>query len=401
MIDARQWPPVSTPFELLWADEASTGLRLASLRREWSALHVASGASPFLAWDWLYFWWRRIVPDARPRVLLARDRANRLVGLLPLYERRARWAGIEGTRLGFLGDQHVGSDYLDAISLPGYEDAVRAHFVDRLTRMLGRVDVLELLDLEKGNALGEALLSRLEARPLVAEREPRFTCPLIELKGDYPSFLKAKGRADNLARRRKWLVAQPGFALQRAAGPAEVAPALVEFFRLHALRWEKDGGSQGIYGAAVRSFHRDACAALAESGRLRLYTLRLQGQALASVYGIVDRDRFYYYQSGYDPAWARRSVGLVLLGETLADAFAERRVAFEFLRGTEPYKFEWASGQREVEAVRLVARTPAGAAFVAARDARVRVFASLKRLLGERAWQVMRRARRRAFSRGP
>jgi CelD/BcsL family acetyltransferase involved in cellulose biosynthesis len=400
MIDACERALSSAPPELLWGDEASTGLRLSSLRREWSSLHLASGASPFLAWDWLYFWWRRIAPDARPQVLLARDGANRLVGLLPLYERRERWAGIEGTRLGLMGDQHVGSDFMDAIALPGHEAAVRAHFVDRLARMAGRVDVVELLGLEKGNALGEALLSRLAGRLLVAEREPSFTCPLIELEGDYLSFLRAKGRADNLARRKKWLLAQPGFALERAAKPSEVAPALVEFFRLHALRWEKDGGSQGIESAAVRAFHRDACAALAESGRLRLHTLMLQGRALASVYGIVDRDRFYYYQSGYDPAWARRSVGLVLLGETLAEAFAEQRVAFEFLRGSEPYKFEWANAKREIEAVRLVARTPAGAAFVAARDGRAKLGAALRRLLGERAWQGVRRVRRRVSSRG-
>lgn len=383
--------------QLLWIDEVSTGVRFAALRREWSELHEASGASPFLAWDWLYPWWRRIAPQARPRVLTARDGDNRLVGLLPLCERRERWAGMGGARLSLMGDAWVGSDFMDLVARPGWEVQVRELVLERLASMAARADVVELLDVEKGNGLGRGLLERLGPSALLAEVEPRSTCPLIELQGGWDSFLKARGRADNLARRKKWLASQAGFAIERAERPSEVRGALVDFLRLHALRWEGDGGSQGIRTASVRAFHRDACSALAESGRLRFLTLKLGGRALASVYGILDRDRFYYYQSGYDPAWARRSVGLVLLGEAIAQAFAEGRAAFEFLRGSEPYKFEWANARRETEAVRLVARSPAGAAFAAAREGRRRVRGALVRLMGESGWRAVQRARRRGF----
>lgn len=383
--------------EFLWTDEVSSGRRFAALRREWSLLHGASSASPFLAWEWLYFWWRRVAPQAQPRILTARDRGGRLVGLLPLCERRERWAGVAGARLSLMGDAWVGSDFMDLVALPGRDAEVRELFLERLARMAGRADVVELLDLEKGNAVGRALLERLGPGALLSELEPRSTCPVIELRGDFQAYLRARGRADNLARRKKWLASQPGFALERAERPSEVRGALVDFFRLHALRWEGDGGSQGIRTASVRAFHRDACYALAESGRLRLHTLKIGGRALASVYGIVDRDRFYYYQSGYDPAWARRSVGLVLLGETIAQAFAEERAAFEFLRGTEPYKFEWATARRETEGVRIVAPSPAGAAFAAAREGQRRIRGVLRRLLGESGWRAVQRARRRGL----
>ncbi len=381
--------------EHLWAEEVSTGGRFAALRREWSQLHEASAASPFLAWEWLYFWWRRVAPSALPRILTARDGDNRLVGLLPLYETRERWAGVPGRRLSLMGDQWVGSDFMDLVALPERAAEVRQLLVERLARMAARADLVELLDLEKGSALGRALLERLGPSALVSELEPRSVCPVIELRGDFQAYLKARGRADNLARRRKWLAAQPGFALERAERPAEVSAALVDFLRLHALRWEGDGGSQGIRTAAVRAFHRDASSALAESGRLRLHTLKLNGRALASVYGIVDRDRFYFYQSGYDPAWARRSVGLVLLGETIAQAFSEGRAAYELLRGTEPYKLEWANARRHTEAARIIARSPAGAAFAAAREGRVRLRKVLVRLMGEGRWRAVQRARRR------
>ena len=56
---------------------------------------------------------------------------------------------------------------------------------------------------------------------------------------------------------------------------------------------------------------------------------------------MVHGDKFNYYQSGYDPAWAGKSVGLVLLARTVQDAFAEGLQEFDFLRGDEAYKYRW------------------------------------------------------------
>jgi CelD/BcsL family acetyltransferase involved in cellulose biosynthesis len=63
---------------------------------------------------------------------------------------------------------------------------------------------------------------------------------------------------------------------------------------------------------------------------------------VASVYGVVHREKFLYYQSGYDPNWASKSVGLVLLARTVSDAFAAELWEFDFLRGNEGYKGELA-----------------------------------------------------------
>ncbi|MBI5547730.1 MAG: GNAT family N-acetyltransferase [Deltaproteobacteria bacterium] len=397
MIHVREFERPPRPLRL-WASEVSTGLSFAALREEWTDLLRASAAGPFLSWAWLYPWWRRVAPQVQPRVLVARDEAGKLVGVLPLGESQERRSGVPVTRWGFLGDSWVGSDYLEVLAPRGRERELTGFFAEQLAEKARRFDVLELLDLPRGSPLGEEVLARLASGALRADRAPRAVCPLVKIEGDFEAYLRSVGRSDNLSRRKRWVVAQPGFALERVEEPRAAALALTEFFRLHALRWEKDGGSQGIQGPALRSFHRDATALLAKDGMLRLYTLRLGARAVASVYGIVLGDRFYYYQSGYDPEYARRSVGLVLLGETLADAFRERRVAFELLRGSEPYKFEWANDRRETEAVRVVRRTAGGAAWLATTDGVKAVKAAVRHALGDARWarlQRWRRARRR------
>lgn len=392
-----QQPPALRP--QLWAEEIATGVGFAGLRREWNALYDASEAGPFLRWEWLYSWWRRLAPDAIPRILALRDGRGALTGLLPLYEREERVGGIPIRRWGYLGDEQVGSDYLGALAPRALRDHVEAELAAHLAARARRIDLLELLDGREGSHLHDRLLETLRPLALRTEREKRFDCPGVALSGTFDAYLRAVGRRDNLRRRRKWLEAQPGFAIEICREPAQVQRALEDFFRLHARRWEADGGSQGIAGRDLHGFHRDVALLLAESGRLQIYTLRLGEQPLASVYGIVDGGVFHYYQSGYDPDWARRSVGLVLLGRTLEDAFASGLKRFDFLRGSEPYKFEWSNEVRSTELLRFVVRTPGGALWLARRDGIRALRRSLRRLAGERLWGAMRRVKR-ALPRG-
>jgi CelD/BcsL family acetyltransferase involved in cellulose biosynthesis len=133
---------------------------------------------------------------------------------------------------------------------------------------------------------------------------------------------------------------------------------------------------------------------LAARGWLRLYRLRVQGAAIAAVYGIEVGRRFYYYQSGYDPAWSARSPGLVLVGRTVEDAYARGIVDYDFLRGTEPYKLDWAWDRRETCTVRLHAPSLRAGTAVAAREA-WRTARSLARAVApEPVWGALRRARR-------
>ncbi len=385
-------PPQLRP--QLWADEISTGAGFAALRSEWDRLCEASDAEPFLRWEWLYCWWRRIAPESTPRILALRDWRGTLTGLLPLYERIERVAGLPVRRWGYLGDEWVGSDYMGALAPRALRPHVEALFAEHLAARHHRIDLLELLDGPERSRLHDLVLEAFAPQALASEREARFDCPVVSLDGTFDAYLRAVGRRDNLLRRRKWLQAQPGYAIEVCREPKVVERALEDFFRLHARRWESDGGSQGIAGRDVHAFHRDVATLLAESGRLRLYTLRLGEQPLASVYGVVDGGSFYYYQSGYDPDWARRSVGLVLLGRTIEDAFEAKLERFDFLRGSEPYKFEWSNSVRRTELLRIVNRTPAGALWAAQREGDRALRGAARRLAGEQVWGALRKAKR-------
>jgi CelD/BcsL family acetyltransferase involved in cellulose biosynthesis len=61
------------------------------------------------------------------------------------------------------------------------------------------------------------------------------------------------------------------------------------------------------------------------------------------------RDRkFYFYQSGFDPAFARNSVGLLMMGVSIQDALEEGALEYDLLHGDEEYKAHWSRQSREL-----------------------------------------------------
>lgn len=339
----------------------------AELRAEWGELMDDSDAGVFNSWEWLYPWYRRIGADRALHILTAREAEGggegRLVGLMPLCLDRRRVMGRVLRRLAFLGETEVGSDYLDVVARRGYEEPVTREFARALRDFSDEWDVLDLLDMDAQSPTVRILQEVFEGETSVVEISERSVCPYETFTTGEPweAFQRRTKRYDNYVRRKKWLQKQQGYRIEVTRAPGQVAGPLSEFMRLHALRWAKEGGSQGITSPDVEAFHRDATELLAQRGQLRLYTMLVGGKAVASVYGIVQRDKFMYYQSGRDPEWQRRSVGLVLIGETFKESIDAGLREYDFLQGLESYKLDWATKVHRTVGVRQYKRGGMGA----------------------------------------
>jgi CelD/BcsL family acetyltransferase involved in cellulose biosynthesis len=397
VIHEAELSPTPSPAHWLDVSAVREPAQLASLRGAWNALLEQSNAGPFNAWEWLYPWCRRIAPDRKPFVMQAKDRTGALVGLLALGL-ECQWVlGRPVRRLSFLGETHVGSDYLDVVARRGREEEVARLFATALWELRDQWDVLELTDLREDSPTVRVLRETFERARADFQLSTRYVCPYEPLpKGEsFDAFLKRTSRRDNFLRRKKWLEKQEGYRIEKTEAPGALAGPLTDFFRLHSARWESDGGSQGIKGKGVESFHRDATQLLAERGRLRMYTMKVGGQAVASVYGILHRDSFIYFQSGYDPAWRNRSVGLVLVGETFRDAIDAGLTEYDFLRGTESYKSDWTTHQRRTVSIRALSPYGGGEWLVRRDEAMKQVRDAAKRVLPDDMVERVRRWRRK------
>ncbi len=366
--------------------------RLAQLREEWRALFDAAAApSPFLSWEWLHTWWSRFGGKRRLWILEARDQAGELAGALALSSRQ----GLVGARRWQLvGNGVTGADGLDVLARAGAAGAVRTAIARSLAAAVARWDVIDLEDLPCGSPTVAALRSALLPRGVRMHAERGFVCPAFALRGTYEQHLGRIRRRETFGRRVRWLARQPGFRIEVATEPGEASAAMEDFLRLHRLRWAAEGGSYGIPPGAVEDFHREVGPLLAGRGWLRLYRLLVGGEVLAAVYGIEVGRRFYYYQSGWDPAWSARSPGAVLVGRTIEDAYARGLADYDFLRGTEPYKLDWATDRHETCTLRLRAPSLRAGTAAAAEEAFRAARGVARAVAPERMWEALRRARR-------
>jgi CelD/BcsL family acetyltransferase involved in cellulose biosynthesis len=372
----------------------SDSIQFAAMRPEWSELLACSNAGVFCSWEWLYPWFWRLGSGRQLELLAARDESGQLIGLMPLCLERRTFFGRALRRLSFLGDERVGSEYLDVIARSGCEQWIAAEFAAAI-RDRPDWDLLDLRDLREGSATLASFREALASNDFKVRVYDRCVCPYEEFRSreGFDAFLRRTARRDNYLRRRRWLEAQPGFQVDREGDPARLSLPLAELFRLHSLRWA--GDSDGIAGSDVEGFHREAAVLLAECGRIRLYTLKVAGRALASVYAIVHRSKFIFYQSGFDPGWANRSVGLVLLAETFRDCIESGFGEYDFLRGTEPYKLDWTSLRRRTVALRAFRKGGIGE-WLERRERASAVLRGLaKDLLPERWVEGLRSWRRR------
>ena len=366
--------------------------RLQALWPEWSALlDAAPSPSPFLAPEWLVPWWRAFGGRSLPWILEARDGRGDLAGLLLLAGAPAP-LGVRRWRL--LGNGVTGAEGLDVVARPDAAAAARDALARAVAAAVGSWDLLDLEDLPCGSPSVDVLRRAVAARGASAVVERGFVCPGFAVRGTFAAHLARVPRRETYGRRVRWLARQPGFRVDVAATPAEAGPALEDLLRLHRLRWAVEGGSAGIPSAAVEAFHREAAPLLAARGWLRLYRLHVGGRAIAAVYGIEAGRRFFYYQSGYDPAWAARSPGLVLVGRTVEDAYARGLVDYDFLRREEAYKLEWASDRRETQDLRIHAPSLRAGSAVLAREAGRGARGAARAVAPRAAWEALRRARR-------
>jgi CelD/BcsL family acetyltransferase involved in cellulose biosynthesis len=299
-----------------------------SLTEEWNELLERCGlASPFLRPAWLRVWLDTFAPDADLIVLGVRD-GEQLIGLMPLLRR--------GDELLLAGDSEI-CDYADIIS----SEDMRAVVLDAL---LSHLDGLSWRRLTLwGIRADSPTLAELDAAAsrsgISLELELEAECPRVALPATWDEYLLSLSKKDRHELRRKIRrLGESGEVREYAlTDPVEVSAAMPDFLRLHTISRQDKAE---FMTADMERFFVKMATTLAEEDSIRLYFLELDGQRVASVLAFNCGEELWLYNSGFDPDFASVSVGLVSKAMALRQAIAEGRSCYDFLRGSEPYKYD-------------------------------------------------------------
>jgi len=348
--------------EVLSADTA-----FEQLKGEWDRLLDASAQRVyFLRWDWNRTWWKYYAPlGSRLYLITCRDDQGQLVGLAPLYWRRLRVLGLLHTReLLFLG-MGTGlktSEYLDIVARQGQE----ARVAEAITSALSQRSDWDRLWLWEVPALSSVLPHFAHAFGQLATTAVCDRAPYIDTSTSWALFKSSFGRSmrRNVEYYARRLFKKHACEFSRVKSHEALGPAMDALVRLHQWSWNARGYPGAFSDPRFNKFVWQAVRTGHDEGRLRLWTLKVDGVIEAVLLGFLDNGVLHYFQKGVNPDYAKEDIGTAMLGLCVRDCFDDPDVQiFDFMGGVVAYKTLWAPSSRAQVVCEVSRRTLGASAF--------------------------------------
>jgi hypothetical protein len=279
------------------------------------------------------------------RVWLCRD-GERVLGYVPmrlarhrvsLYLGPLRAFSLRVERLSMIGAP------VFAVTVGDDEEALTHALLTTVIGALPRVGVFYAYGARADSGLF-ALLSRPEA-PLSGCRIIRqgeiYERSLIRMPPSFEAYMRGLGRKtrENLRRQERRLrAAAPGeVVLKTYTAPEEVGPFLGAATKVSQLTYQWHLYESGLRD---RTRHEERLALAAAEGWMLSFVLFERDTPIAFMMGCRYRDTYYSHEIGYDPNWARFSVGNVLHCLVIEYLITHDKEVlwFDFLFGDNPHK---------------------------------------------------------------
>jgi CelD/BcsL family acetyltransferase involved in cellulose biosynthesis len=361
-------------------------------RETWDALaDRAQAATPFSRWAFHRAWWDGYGATAHDQTLVVSQAGSTSpdalpVGIVPLMHRHAVEPGDAETRstlrhgsdrgltpveptakVVFFGASYH-ADYATVLASPADLPDVARATVDHLagTPSPGPHpapwDVVDLRRLRcddpAADALADAFRAAAAANRWVVVREREDVCPIVTLPEgvDFDGYLDTLGKKNRHEIRRKLRRAHSRGEVRLDESPDPLRD-LDWFIRLHQRKW----GEAGLFpanpgGDASRTFIRRLFESFGPHGMVRLSFLTVDGRRIAAGIHLDDGQTLYYYNAGVDPDARDLSPGVVMIARYVEAAISLGRRRLDFLRGNEPYKYDWGAVDEPIQRL-LVRRT--------------------------------------------
>ncbi|HSL77644.1 MAG TPA: GNAT family N-acetyltransferase [Candidatus Limnocylindrales bacterium] len=348
-------------------------------RDTWDRLASANPwSTPFSTWAFHRAWWDAYGENAHDETLVVcRDDPARgePVAIVPLMHRHevepsdaatrttmrhadaGRLTQVAPTATAILFGASYHSDYATVLASPGDLVGVARAVAGYISSPAsGDWDVVDLRRLRCQDPAGAHLadaLRALEVGVLGVERED--VCPVVTFPPDVDieGFLSTLGKKERHEIRRKVRRAEAVGEVRLTDSTDPVAD-LELFIDLHQKRW----GEKGLFpatrgGEQSRVLVRRLFELFGADGPFRLTTLTVGDRAIACGLHFETETDLLYYNAGIDPEARELSPGVLMIYAFVRRALERGIRRMDFLRGDEPYKYEWGAVDEPIQRILL------------------------------------------------
>jgi len=306
------------------------------LAQEWDELTTLSAtSSPFLTRQWQKNWWNCFHHHRALRILTIDDENGRPCGIAPLYTHEKEGAHT----LMLLGSRDL-CDYLDFIVAPSREAYFYHTLLSHLASSTPTPAALCLNSIPHSSPTLHYFKDFAHRRGYTLEIHVEDTSPSLPLPSTFESYLTSLSQKNRHEIRRKTRKVTRGKVLtfKKIDNPSQLVSTMPSFLRL----FRASAGEKSTFLTSQRErFFLTIAEECSRLGWIELFALSLDAEEVAYLFCLHYQDTLYLYNSAYDPTYAFLSPGIVVLTYCLEDAINRGIKQFDFLRGSEPYKYHF------------------------------------------------------------
>lgn len=306
----------------------------AELARQWDTLAGRSMTdTPFQSLAYQQAWWRHLKPqNGTLHTVTVHNENDELAAIACFYL-------IDGV-LYFNGCVEE-TDYLDLITPAAQAEAAWTAVFDCMTGPhFPAWTALNLCNVPAASPTRSLLPQIAQAHGFSFDEEIHEVCPVVRLPTTFDDYLNSLESKQRREIRRKLRRARGAQAVVTTVGDDDDLPQAVDEF-LDLLQKSTYEKRDWLNDGRRAVFHETAVAAR-DAGTLQLMFVEVNKRKAAALFNFDYKDRVWVYNSGFDPAaFGKLSLGVVLTARAIETAIENGRKEFDFLRGSETYKYHF------------------------------------------------------------
>ena len=308
---------------------------------DWEDLLPACWTDTIFVTPWWQATWLKHFGDrSTTRILTVTNGKGKLLGIAPM--------NLGDGSVTFLGDTDL-FDYRDFLVPKGAEENFYPVVFDEIGAWEWDTFDLESVQEDSPTIRFATAAAKKKGWHVIVEEEDK--APIKGLPDNWDDYVSGLGKKYRHELRRKVRkLGNSGEVTQYDCTPEMLPGHLPDFFRLHRLSSPEKAD---FMTDARERFFTELMEAAAARGRLKLSMLELDGVRVAACINFDYGDSYLLYNSGYDPAYSQLSVGFVNKAWSIKDAIESGKRTFDFLRGTERYKYDLGAEDRSIYTIRI------------------------------------------------
>lgn len=316
-----------------------------ALRRPWEDLFARSGSSNyFVSYAWIRFCVAHFMKPGQWSIVIVMD-GDEAIALAPLRHESRVWTFLMVANL---------ADYCEILCDPKRTDGV-ALLVRHLTRQRGWRR-MRLSGIPAHAPSASMLPEALKASGVPWLQRVMYVSPVVTLSGTFDEYQKKLAKKvrqeirttrNHLNRLGEWRFAEARYG-QRAL---HIYDRLVA---MHLDRQEVKVGASLFEDEETRAFLRllipveEADRAATQGAGPVLTALLLDDRVVAAAYSLSCGATFFYWIPSFEPNLKSVSLGKALIAHLIETRYREGGRVFDFMGGSESYKFQWSNAQYDV-----------------------------------------------------